>query len=93
MDEDHIAGDTVNVASRIETKAEADQILLSESAYEEIRGSEDIICRKHGSVEVKGKDIPLELYRVDNPAAPAVTSSPERSTSSWRNPFFPPISQ
>ena len=64
VDEDHIAGDTVNVASRIETKAEADQILLSESAYEDVRGSEDIICRKHGSVEVKGKDIALELYRV-----------------------------
>jgi class 3 adenylate cyclase/CHAT domain-containing protein/TolA-binding protein len=64
MDDDHIAGDTVNVASRIETKAEADQILISETAYEDVRGSEDIICRKHGSVAVKGKDIPLELYRI-----------------------------
>ena len=64
VDDDHIAGDTVNVASRIETKAEADQILISETAYEDVRGSEDIICRKHGSVAVKGKDIPLELYRV-----------------------------
>ena len=64
VDDDHIAGDTVNVASRIETKAEADQILISEAAYEDVRGSEDIVCRKHGSVAVKGKDIPLELYRV-----------------------------
>ena len=64
VDEDHIAGDTVNVASRIETTCEADQILISESAYEDVRGSEDIICRKHGSVEVKGKDKPLKLYRV-----------------------------
>jgi adenylate cyclase len=64
VDEDHIAGDTVNVASRIETKADADQILISETAYEDVRGSEDIICRKHGSVAVKGKDIPLELYRI-----------------------------
>ncbi|RLC13847.1 MAG: hypothetical protein DRI24_14805 [Deltaproteobacteria bacterium] len=64
VDDDHIAGDTVNVASRIETKAKADQILISETAYEDVRGSEDIICRKHGSVAVKGKDIPLELYRI-----------------------------
>jgi class 3 adenylate cyclase/CHAT domain-containing protein len=64
VDEDHIAGDTVNVASRIETKADADQILISETTYEDVRGSEDIICRKHGSVAVKGKDIPLELYRI-----------------------------
>ena len=42
-DSDHIAGDTVNVASRIETKAEADQILISETAYEDVRGSEDLI--------------------------------------------------
>jgi len=64
VDDDHIAGDTVNVASRIETKADADQILISETAYEDVRGSEDIICRKHSSVAVKGKDIPLELYRI-----------------------------
>ncbi|MBW2677065.1 MAG: CHAT domain-containing protein [Deltaproteobacteria bacterium] len=64
MDEDHIAGDVVNVASRIETKAEADQILISHSAYEDIRGSDDVLCRHHGSVRVKGKDEALELYRV-----------------------------
>ncbi len=64
VDEDHIAGDTVNVASRIETQAEADQILISESAYEDIRDSVEIICRKHGAVSVKGKDQPLQLYRV-----------------------------
>lgn len=64
VDEDHIAGDTVNVASRIETQAEADQILISESAYGEIRDREEIICRKHGAVSVKGKDKPLQLYRV-----------------------------
>jgi class 3 adenylate cyclase/CHAT domain-containing protein len=63
-DDDHIAGDTVNVASRIETQAEGDQILISESVYEDIRGSEDIICRKHGAVSVKGKYKALELYRV-----------------------------
>ena len=64
VDEDHIAGDTVNVASRIETQAEADQILISESSYEDIRDNEEIICRKHGAVTVKGKDEPLQLYRV-----------------------------
>ena len=57
MDEDHIAGDVVNVASRIESKAAADQILISQSSYEEIKDSEDILCRRHGSVLVKGKDI------------------------------------
>jgi class 3 adenylate cyclase/CHAT domain-containing protein/tetratricopeptide (TPR) repeat protein len=64
MDQDHIAGDVVNVASRIETQAGQDQILISKSAYEDVRGSEDILCRAHGSVSVKGKAKPLDLFRV-----------------------------
>jgi len=64
VDNEDIAGDVVNVASRIESKADRDQILISKSAYEEVRGSEDILCRAHGTVSVKGKSAPLELYRV-----------------------------
>ena len=64
VDSDHIAGDVVNTASRIETKADPDQILISQSTYDDIRGSTEILCRRHGSVQVKGKDEPLVLYRV-----------------------------
>jgi class 3 adenylate cyclase/CHAT domain-containing protein/tetratricopeptide (TPR) repeat protein len=64
VDSKHIAGDVVNVASRIETQAGQDQILISKSAYEDVCGSEDILCRAHGSVSVKGKAEPLNLYRV-----------------------------
>ena len=64
VDADHIAGDVVNTASRIEAKADPDQILISQSTYNEVRGSTEILCRQHGSVQVKGKDEPLELYRV-----------------------------
>jgi class 3 adenylate cyclase/CHAT domain-containing protein/Tfp pilus assembly protein PilF len=64
MDDDHIAGDVVNVASRIQNKAGPDQILIDKSVYEEVRGSEDILCRFQGAIPVKGKVEPLELYRV-----------------------------
>jgi class 3 adenylate cyclase/CHAT domain-containing protein/tetratricopeptide (TPR) repeat protein len=64
VDNEDIAGDVVNVASRIESKADRDQILISRSAYEEVRGSEDILCRAYGTVSVKGKAQPLELFRV-----------------------------
>jgi len=60
----HIAGDVVNVASRIQAQAGADEILISKAAYEEVCGSEDILCRLHGTVQVKGKAAPLELYRI-----------------------------
>ena len=64
MDKEHIAGDVVNVASRIQSQAAADQLLISKSVYEEVCGSEDILCRFHETVEVKGKSELLELYRV-----------------------------
>jgi len=64
VDSEHIAGDVVNTASRIETKTDPDQILISQSTYDDVRGSTEILCRRHGSVQVKGKEEPLELYRV-----------------------------
>jgi class 3 adenylate cyclase/CHAT domain-containing protein/Tfp pilus assembly protein PilF len=64
MDDRNIAGDVVNVASRIQAQAGADQILVSKAVYEDIRGSDDVLCRFHDSVQVKGKAKPLDLYRV-----------------------------
>lgn len=64
VDEGHIAGDVVNVGSRIQSQAGPDQILLSKSAYEEVCGSEDILCRFYRAARVKGKPEPLELFKV-----------------------------
>lgn len=64
VDAKDVYGDAVNVASRIQSQAGADQILISKSVYEQVKGIDDILCRFHGSVQVKGKAEPLELYRV-----------------------------
>lgn len=64
VDGDDVFGDVVNVASRIQSQAEPDQTLISKNLYLRIRGVEDIICRSHGTVQVKGKLEPLELYRI-----------------------------
>ncbi|MGA1876096.1 MAG: CHAT domain-containing protein [bacterium] len=64
VDDGDIYGDVVNVASRIQVQAGPDQILISTNIYEKIRGADDILCRFHGTVWVKGKPEPLELYRV-----------------------------
>ena len=63
-DGDHVAGDVVNVASRIQSQSVADQILISKKVFDEICGCDDILCRRYGSVHVKGKAEPLELYRI-----------------------------
>lgn len=64
MEESDVFGDAVNVASRIQSQAGKDEILISQSSYGQVRESEDILCRFHGTVQVKGKSRPLELYRV-----------------------------
>jgi len=64
VDGEHVAGDVVNVASRIQNQAGPDQVLVDKSVFREVCGSEDVICRFHAMVPVKGKAEPLELYRV-----------------------------
>ena len=58
------SGDVANVASRVQSQAGPDQILISKAAYERVCGSEDILCRFQGTARVKGKAEPLEIYRV-----------------------------
>lgn len=64
VEKGHVAGDVVNVASRIQAQAGADQILVSRSVYDDICGNDEILCRFHDNVKVKGKPGPLELYRI-----------------------------
>lgn len=64
VDDRKVAGDVVNVASRLQTQAGADQILVSKTVYDDVCGSEDILCRCHGQVKLKGKAEPSDVYRV-----------------------------
>ncbi len=64
VEKNHIAGDAVNVAARIQAEAEPDQILISKSAYEDISEDSDILCRFHKKARIKGKPEALELYRI-----------------------------
>ncbi|MBU0734989.1 MAG: CHAT domain-containing protein, partial [Proteobacteria bacterium] len=64
MDGGDVFGDAVNVAARIQSKAKEDQILVSKRVYEEVCGSDEVLCRLHEKVQVKGKAQPIQLYRV-----------------------------
>lgn len=64
VDVGHVAGDVVNVASRIQNQAAPEQILVSKAVFDEVCGSEDVLCRYHQAVQLKGKSEPVELYRV-----------------------------
>jgi class 3 adenylate cyclase/HEAT repeat protein len=58
-----IFGDTVNVASRMETSANPGDILLTQSTYDGIR--EYIRCTRLGDLQVKGKTEAITTYSAE----------------------------
>ncbi|MBI3089732.1 MAG: adenylate/guanylate cyclase domain-containing protein, partial [Candidatus Tectomicrobia bacterium] len=64
VEKNDVFGDVVNVAARVESLCDPDQILLSAATFAEVRNSEDIICRAHKEATVRGKEEALKVYRV-----------------------------
>jgi class 3 adenylate cyclase len=62
-------GDTVNVASRFESAADAGEIFLSESAYQALEDKSEIYCKFLKTVTLKGKAEPQKAFKAYwNPA-------------------------
>jgi class 3 adenylate cyclase len=57
-----IIGKEVNLASRLESNAEAGEILISEETYNLVK--DKIMCRLKGKVEMKGFSQPVPTYQV-----------------------------
>lgn len=57
-----IIGQEVNLASRLESSAEAGEILISEETYNLVK--DKIMCRLKGDVEMKGFSQPIPTYQV-----------------------------
>jgi class 3 adenylate cyclase len=53
-------GDTVNMASRLETSAESGQIVIGATTYVQIR--DVAVVQPLGGIQVKGKDEPVDAY-------------------------------
>ncbi len=78
VEDKDIFGDVVNVAARVESLTEPDEILISTSVYDEVRSSDDILCRYAKSTKVKGKEEAIDVYRVvwgDEEAVAGLTRS------------------
>jgi adenylate cyclase len=57
-----IIGQEVNLASRLESNAEAGEILISEETYNLVK--DKIMCRLKGKVDMKGFSQPITTYQV-----------------------------
>lgn len=59
-----IIGGQVNLASRLESSAQPNQILISNTTYELIK--DEICCHHMGEIKVKGIAYPVKIYQVDH---------------------------
>jgi adenylate cyclase len=61
-----VIGDTVNVAARLQDKAEAGQILIGEDTYQKAVGEmgDDLVTKAPLEISVKGREKPLKVYDV-----------------------------
>ncbi len=62
FEEEGIYGDSVNVASRIESLAAAGGIFISDRVYDEIRNQPEIEAKSLGLVELKNVLRPIEIF-------------------------------
>jgi adenylate cyclase len=57
-----VIGDNVNLGARLCSAAEGDQIIVSETTYEFVKG--EIQAQKLEPISVKGKSHPISIYKV-----------------------------
>ena len=84
-DEKDVYGLAANITARIESVTEVDQILISQTVYDEVIGLEGIACEPMPPVKVKGVEQPLSLYKVRSKIEGLTGGGVYRSTPSQDN--------
>lgn len=80
--DNHVHGDGVNIAARIEPKAQPGGICISEDVARQIRNKISHTITKLGEEQLKNISMPMEIYRIDlpwlDPLPKTKTASPRR---------------
>ena len=63
-DKGGVYGDVVNVASRVESLADVNEIFLTEEMYRAVKDNEEFIFRYVDTAQVKGKKEAIKVYRL-----------------------------
>jgi adenylate cyclase len=74
VDDDDIFGDGVNVAARLEAKAPANGILVSDAVHAQIKGKVGVAFVDAGALSLKNIETPVRAWRWGGDGAPAQTS-------------------
>lgn len=64
-----VVGDSVNLASRLYTVADAGQIIITEELYKDPELQGRILARMHKSIRLRGKQLPVTTYIVKDVTA------------------------
>jgi len=64
--DDEIIGDSVNVASRIESLAVPGSVFISDKVYDEIKNQNSIEAKSLNTFEFKNVDRPMEVFAISN---------------------------
>ena len=64
VEEKDVFGDVVNVASRVESLADAGEIIVTDDLYREVKNNDEFIFRYVDAAKVKGKKEAIKAYRV-----------------------------
>ncbi|HYV92907.1 MAG TPA: adenylate/guanylate cyclase domain-containing protein, partial [Chitinophagales bacterium] len=67
FDDNGIYGDSVNVASRIESLAAPGGVFISEKLFDEVKNNEGISTKSLGYFELKNVKLPMQVYAITNP--------------------------
>ena len=83
FDDSGIYGDSVNVASRIESLATPGGVFISEKLFDEVKNNDGISTKSLGYFELKNVKQPMQVYAITNPGivTPSVkTNDPPGTT-------------
>ena len=67
VSENDIVGDSVNVASRIESLAVVQSVFISEKVYDEVKNQSGIDTVSLGVFQLKNVAKPMEVFAISNP--------------------------
>ena len=67
LSEEEIIGDSVNVASRVESLAVAGSVFISEKVYDELKNQQSIQTTRMKAFQLKNIETPVVVYAVSNP--------------------------
>lgn len=64
IDHGDVYGDVVNATSRVESRAQPEEILISYNLYEKVKSNPDFIFEFVGKEALRGKEVQIGLYRL-----------------------------